>query len=630
MAMKKIALFIDADNVSARFGKKIIDSLEGRGELFIRRIYGNWEKIPLRGWNDCILNYSLRAVQQPDFVTGKNATDMSLTIDAMDVLHDGKADIFALVSNDSDFTPLVIRLREGGMTIIGLGNSNASNAFRAACSEFIDLNATKPAQTVTKPPVAVKKDSVQLSLFDTENAAASKPPTPPPPLTPQPPPPQPKPANPKVVPITVQKNPDDTKYLQPVHDILRETVDTHGDDQGFVALCWAGQSIRENLSFSIKDLGYNSLHSFISAFPDRYEVILRDGGENFCYRCRGYVPKKQSPETAPLEKLDAFHDAMREATASFSDKDGFANLCSVGTYVTQKKLGFGVKNLGYSNMQKFIAAFPDRYEVRKDGNKILLRCRAKAQPPDDRINQLHKILHETAAAHADESGFTDLSHAGNCLGKQKIGFGIRSLGYSTLQKFVADFPDLYAAKKVAHKIFYRCLDDKAQKLPDDKAEQLHEILHLVARVHAGDDGFVRLQHACEFILSNENTCGDLKAITHNQLRDFVSNFPDLYAVVQGATDREFMYRCRTAKKTSNDDKLNQLHEVLRESAEAHADAAGFSLLNYAGQELKSKKLGFGIKDFGYRQLREFVSDFPDLYETAQDNAGQNFRYRCRQ
>ena len=87
MSQKKIALFIDADNISSKFGKQIIDTLESRGEIFIRRIYGNWEKLSLHGWNDCILNFSLRAVQQPDFVSGKNATDMSLAIDAMDVLY---------------------------------------------------------------------------------------------------------------------------------------------------------------------------------------------------------------------------------------------------------------------------------------------------------------------------------------------------------------------------------------------------------------------------------------------------------------------------------------------------------------------------------------------------------------
>ena len=137
MTTKKIALFIDADNISAKFGKQIVETLETHGEIFIRRVYGNWEKNSLHNWNDCILNLSLRAIQQPDYVAGKNATDMSLAIDAMDILYSGKAEIFALVSNDSDFTPLAIRLREGGMKIIGMGNANAANSFRLACDEFI-------------------------------------------------------------------------------------------------------------------------------------------------------------------------------------------------------------------------------------------------------------------------------------------------------------------------------------------------------------------------------------------------------------------------------------------------------------------------------------------------------------
>ena len=439
MTAKKIALFIDADNISAKFGKQIFDVLERRGEIFIRRIYGNWEKISLHGWNDCILSFSLRAVQQPDFVTGKNATDMSLTIDAMDVLHDGKAEVFALVSNDSDFTPLAIRLREGGMTVIGLGNGQVSNSFRAACNEFIDLSAPVEVSSVQPPPKVVKKSpSAQMSLFDENKVVELKPP----PVS-------------KVVPIT-----------------------------------------------------------------------------------------SQAPLTAAKKDLQPLHDALREAVELYANEDGFANLCSVGGYVTQK-LGVGIKNFGYGSLQKFLAAFANLYEMQKDEHKVFLRCRAPEpkELPDDRLETLHGILHKTAETHVDETGFTDLSFAGNSIGKQKIGFGIRSLGYSTLQKFVCAFPDLYEVRKTQKKVFYRC----------------------------------RL----------------------------------------------------SAPKKIFDDRLNRLHDILREAAAAHGDDAGFSLLNHAGQVLKSKHLGFGIKDFGYHQLRDFVTDFPDLYEIAQDNAGQNFRYRCR-
>ena len=551
MAIKKIALFIDADNISAKFGKQIIETLESRGEIFIRRIYGNWEKNFLHSWNECILNFSLRAVQQPDFVTGKNATDMCLTIDAMDVLHAGKADTFALVSNDSDFTPLVIRLREGGVNIIGIGNSCASNAFRAACNEFIDMDAPSKSSEV-KEQVEEKKISpatlkvpekkispAQLSLFDTENPVAPKSESSPK-----------KSSSSKVVPITVQDDAQDK--LRILHDILQEAAQLHGDANGFTAMCWAGQGIsRQNLGFGVKDFGYGSLHKFVSDFPDLYEVIQRDNGENFCYRCRVLKPTKSTVAEKSIApdndaNLQKMHDALRVAVTFHANDDGFANLCSVGSYVT-KKIKFGVKNLGYNSLQKFLDAFPNLYDVRKDGHQVFLRCHVDETPnlsADNGVDKLHDLLRQTAEARADETGFTDLSYVGNSLGKQKIGFGIRDLGYGTLQKFVADFPDRYELRKTLKKIFYRC-------------------------------------------------------------RDVKSN---------GAL---------------NDDKLRQLHDILRESANLHADADGFSPINYAGQEIKNKHLGFGIRNFGYSQLREFVSDFPDLYEISHDASGRKFRYRCK-
>ena len=270
MTAKKIALFIDADNISAKFGKQIIETLENRGEIFIRRIYGNWEKISLHGWNDCILNFSLRAVQQPDFVSGKNATDMSLTIDAMDVLYGGKAEVFAIVSNDSDFTPLAIRLREGGMNVIGIGNSHATNSFRSACNEFIDLDE----QVEVPVPVAPKKKSspaqekispVQLSLFDNEKITS-------PLVAPS--------TNPKVVSIIDRKlQSEQDKKLQQLHNALRDTANLYGDEKGFVNLGQAGNAIiKKNLD--IKASGHSKLGKFLSAFPNLYEV------NNNSYRCK--------------------------------------------------------------------------------------------------------------------------------------------------------------------------------------------------------------------------------------------------------------------------------------------------------------------------------------------------------
>ena len=343
---KKIALFIDADNISAKFGKQIVDALERRGEIFIRRIYGNWEKLSLHGWNDCILNFSLRAVQQPDFAAGKNATDMSLAIDAMDVLHGGKAEIFALVSNDSDFTPLAIRLRESGVKIIGLGTDKVSNSFRAACDEFIDLNASEEIQTQPPPKLekkssAEKNSSVQLNLFDEEN---------PPVVT-----------SSKIISIEDRRlQSEHDKKLQQFHNVLHEFAKLYGDEDGFLFLNRAGAQLKEKqLGFGVKDFGYAHLKNFFAAFPKIYD--LKYDGSKFLYRCK------------IDDKLEQLHSVLRATAEVHNDADGFTDLCRAGNAVAQKNIN--IKNFGHSTLSKFISAFPNLYEVKKIGTLNYYRCR---------------------------------------------------------------------------------------------------------------------------------------------------------------------------------------------------------------------------------------------------------------
>ena len=362
MTTKKIALFIDADNISAKFGKHIIETLESRGEMFIRRIYGNWEKFSLHGWNECIKNFSLRAVQQTDFVAGKNATDLSLTIDAMDVLHEGKAEIFALVSNDSDFTPLAIRLREGGMTIIGMGNSNAANTFRAACNEFIDLDACA-AEKVAPAPKIEKKISpapatvkpVQMSLFDEENIS---------------PPPAPKSS--KVVSISDRKlRSARDKKIQQLHNILHEVAAIHGDKNGFFLLNSAGLAIKnKRLGFGVHNFGFKTLQNFVDAFPKLYEVQKQNNIVR--YRCR-VQEQKFSDTDARLRQI---HDILQETAAEFkdlSDAGGLTALNRAGQCIHEKKLT--IKGLGYSSLSKLVSNFPNLYELHKIGSIFYYRCK---------------------------------------------------------------------------------------------------------------------------------------------------------------------------------------------------------------------------------------------------------------
>lgn len=135
----QFAVLIDADNISSRYAATIFEELETYGISTYRRIYGNWSKG--NGWSEgLLLEHSIMPVQQFSYTTGKNATDMAMVIDAMDILYKNKIQGFCLVTSDSDFTRLAMRLREENMFVLGMGESKTPLALTRACNRFIHLN----------------------------------------------------------------------------------------------------------------------------------------------------------------------------------------------------------------------------------------------------------------------------------------------------------------------------------------------------------------------------------------------------------------------------------------------------------------------------------------------------------
>ena len=133
----RLAVLIDADNASARHARAIFEEIAQLGQANVRRIYGDFVSERLRGWRDIMQSLSIVPTQQSSYTTGKNAADITLVIDAMDLAHQNKLDGFCLVSSDSDFTRLAQRLREDGVSVFGFGAKKTPEAFRNACSRFI-------------------------------------------------------------------------------------------------------------------------------------------------------------------------------------------------------------------------------------------------------------------------------------------------------------------------------------------------------------------------------------------------------------------------------------------------------------------------------------------------------------
>ena len=136
---ERFALLIDADNVSAKYIKPILDELSKYGNVTYKRIYGDWTRPNSAGWKEELLQNSITPIQQFSYTYGKNATDSAMIIDAMDMLYASELEGFCLVSSDSDFTRLASRLRESGKRVIGMGEAKTPLPFRKACEIFTEL-----------------------------------------------------------------------------------------------------------------------------------------------------------------------------------------------------------------------------------------------------------------------------------------------------------------------------------------------------------------------------------------------------------------------------------------------------------------------------------------------------------
>ena len=163
---EKLAVLIDADNAQAAVIQELLAEVSRYGTATIKRAYGDWTTQNLKGWKEVLHKLAIQPIQQFAYTTGKNSTDASLIIDAMDVLHNGSVDGFCLVSSDSDFTRLATRIREAGLVVYGFGERKTPEPFVAACDKFIytEILRAKPeepkseeatAEASTKPVVDV-------------------------------------------------------------------------------------------------------------------------------------------------------------------------------------------------------------------------------------------------------------------------------------------------------------------------------------------------------------------------------------------------------------------------------------------------------------------------------------------
>lgn len=247
---QKIAMFIDADNAPAKKIERIIAELAKYGVVSIRKAYGNWKSPTSKGWEANLHEYAIQPIQQFDLTKGKNATDLALAIDVMDIIYTKDVDAFCIVSSDSDFTPLVMRILAEGKPVYGFGERKTPSPFVNACSKFLYLDDDK--DTPEKPTPNKKKTGKELKA--------------------------------------------DTKLM----NLIRNAIDAEQDDDGWTYLGRIGAIISNQASIDSRNYGYKRLGDLIKAV-DIFETKMVDNAQMYVRdKRRGkQLNKKMQPNAVP-------------------------------------------------------------------------------------------------------------------------------------------------------------------------------------------------------------------------------------------------------------------------------------------------------------------------------------------
>ena len=234
----RIALLIDADNAPATKIQAILDELSKHGTINIRRAYGNWKKTELRAWEERLHEFAIRPMQQFDYSKGKNASDMAMVIDAMELLYTDRPQAFGLVSSDADFTPLVMHLKSKGAIVFGFGQKKAPEPFQRACSTFLFVeNLGSDPAPIMESSVAMPEATAAAVLL--ESVAETE----------------------LLQPVPTPKLRMDTRLVR----LLRGAVQTVANEEGWAQLGAVGNHIGNQASFDPRNYGYPRLGALFEA-----------------------------------------------------------------------------------------------------------------------------------------------------------------------------------------------------------------------------------------------------------------------------------------------------------------------------------------------------------------------------
>jgi uncharacterized LabA/DUF88 family protein len=318
----KIAVLIDAENISPKHLPALLEEIPRHGEVILKAVYGDWHQAHMQKWHQLAAANDFKIRHQP---SGKNATDIKLMLDAMDVLRFIPVDIFCLVTNDADYVPLCHKLRESRKSIIGVGYPRAADAFIRACDTFIFIGR-EPAPTAPPPP------PIKLPKPPKQPAAPPKP-----------------------------KSID----LLPLRDVVsRAILGAKRDPNGWVNLSSLGTSLLQvQKGFRVKQYGLGNLAKMLQTMPDLVEVRTHNGTQSVRLVTNGSHAPVVTADMTNLQQL-----IVRAFDSAPQEPDGWTDLSSLGTVLPELEAGFKTKTYGHSNLTKLLQSMPDFVDVEiRDG-----------------------------------------------------------------------------------------------------------------------------------------------------------------------------------------------------------------------------------------------------------------------
>ncbi len=251
----KLAVLIDADNVPYSNVKGMMEEIAKDGTPTTKRIYADWTKPNANGWKSVLLEHAITPIQQYSYTVGKNSSDSAMIIDAMDLLYSDKVDGFCIVSSDSDFTRLAIRLRESGMKVIGIGEKKTPNSFIVACDRFIYIEVLEGAIKKTRSIANSRSKLPKTKLIEEKKIIEKI-------IEKVPEKPAPKPLN---------------KIDNQTIELIEGTLEAIGDDDGWAFLGDVGNLIvKKKPEFDPRNYGFSKLTPMLKSLTDILEIDERE------------------------------------------------------------------------------------------------------------------------------------------------------------------------------------------------------------------------------------------------------------------------------------------------------------------------------------------------------------------